>query len=107
MVQEMESPVGQRFDEYFDSFEVYYADSRITFYVPIATHKRPYFILLWEEKWEQLMSGGAAKGARLIDKSKGTGPKGNHRLYLAEIPAKVTLPEWGDDLRGGINKDAM
>ncbi len=95
------------FFQSFDSGALYYADRRIPFYVPLATPKRPYFILLWEEKWEQLMAGGAAKGARLIDKSKGTGPKGNHRLYLAEIPAKVTLPEWGDDLRGGINKDAM
>ena len=53
------------------------------------------------------MTGAAAPGARLIDKSKGTGPKGNHRLYLAEVPENVTLPEWGDDLRGRINKDAM
>ncbi len=27
MVQEMESPVGQRFDEYFDSFELLISDT--------------------------------------------------------------------------------
>ena len=91
----------------FDSGALYYADRRIPFYFPPATPKRVYFILLWEEEWERLQHGGLADQLRLIDTSEGRGPKGNHRLHLAEVPADLELPPWEDDLKGLIHKDAM
>ena len=42
-----------------------------------------------------------------VDISEGTGPKGNHRLHLVEVPASRELPPWEDDLKGLIRKDAM
>ena len=91
----------------FDSGALYYADRRIPFYFPPTTPKRGYFILLWEEEWERLQNGGFADRLRIVDTSEGSGPKGNHRLHLVEIPARLELPSWEDDLKGLIHKDTM
>ncbi len=91
----------------FDSGALYYADRRIPFYFPPTTPKTRYFILLWEEEWERLQADGFADQLRIIDVSEGTGPKGNHRLHLVEVPASFELPPWEDDLKGLIRKDAM
>ncbi len=91
----------------FDSGALYYADRRIPFYFPPTTPKTSYSILLWEEEWKRLQADGFADQLRIIDVSEGTGPKGNHRLHLVEVPAGFELPPWEDDLKGLIRKDAM
>ena len=91
----------------FDSGALYYADRRIPFYFPPTTPQTAYFILLWEEEWERLQAGNLGEKLRVVDTSEGTGPKGNHRLHLLEVPAKLELPPWEDDLKGLIHKDAM
>ena len=91
----------------FDSGALYYADRRIPFYFPPTTPKTNYFILLWEEEWERLQADGFADQLRISDTSEGTGPKGNHRLHLVEVPTSLELPPWEDDLKGLIRKDAM
>ncbi len=91
----------------FDSGALYYANRRIPFYLPPTTPQTGYFILLWEEEWERLQAGGFADQLRIIDTSEGTGPKGNHRLHLVEVPGSLELPPWEDDLKGLIRKDAM
>ncbi len=91
----------------FDSGALYYADRRIPFYFPPTTPQSGYFILLWEEEWECLQNGGFADRLRIVDTSEGSGPKGNHRLHLVEVPARLELPPWEDDLKGLIHKDTM
>ncbi len=91
----------------FDSGALYYADRRIPFYAPSTTPQTRYFILLWEEEWERLQARDFGDRLRRIDTSEGTGPKGNHRLHLVEVPASLELPPWEDDLKGLIRKDAM
>ncbi len=91
----------------FDSGALYYAGRRIPLYLPPTTPKTGYFILLWEEEWERLRADGLADQLHISDTSEGTGPKGNHRLHLVEVPASLELPPWEDDLKGLIRKDAM
>lgn len=116
------SQVGPRplfFYRCFDSGALFYADRRIPFYAPVATPTEPYYVLAWEKEWERLgrldqrgnetaiSPDEASPHVRLLDISRGTGPKGRKRLTLLEVSAAHVLPAWTDDEQGRIKRDAM
>lgn len=97
----------------FDNGALFYANRRVPFYAPAATPAEPYYILAWKAEWERLhqltpsAEHASSPQPRLLDTSRGTGPKGRNRLTLLEVPAGHALPAWTADEQGRIKRDAM
>ncbi len=67
----------------FDYGALFYARRHIPRYPGKVTEKTPpCFLLMWQEEWEKLKERPYLS---LMGISKGTGPKGNHRLTLVAV----------------------
>jgi 4-amino-4-deoxy-L-arabinose transferase-like glycosyltransferase len=76
----------------FDNGALFYAGRRIPSYDPSRRQpESPCFLLMWEEEWAKIASQ-ADNGLQAVEISKGTGPKGNHRLVLVSVAVGMTIP---------------
>lgn len=84
------------FHKAFDNGALYYAARHIPLYdVTLVQPNQAFFLLTWEDEWRKI-AAQAPVGLREVDRSEGTGPKGNHRLVLVTVPAGAQIPTDAD-----------
>jgi 4-amino-4-deoxy-L-arabinose transferase-like glycosyltransferase len=79
----------------FDYGALFYARRHIPRFQPSGARRFPPLFLTWEEEWEKL-AVDQRPTLLALDRSRGTGPKGNHRLVLVAV---------GGSGRGGPRSD--
>jgi len=80
--QKIDSRAPLLFYNSFDAGTIFYSRRHIAPYShTVAEISPPFFLLMWEEDWQQLHN---QTGLEILDISEGRGPIGKHRLVLVK-----------------------